>query len=213
MGINNVFNIELAFEGKKSEDRNMKFVVRTLMFVGFILFLIDSVNESSKEQEEFDRTRPAKIDTTKIPEPKGQTIIHQNLEWKKCSEGQKDDEYCSGIRMKYNFANSVKLCEALNNGAGYNSRKGWRVPPKDELYSLVVCTKGFEKNKESGCVEDSNFPAIDWLTFPNTENGPYWTQSVSGEENYNHVVDFYDGFITSQYHNNYGSIRCARSIQ
>ncbi len=65
------------------------------------------------------------------------------LMWKTCAEGMTwdvDDQVCYGTPGAYDGVQARVLVEQANAGLGYYKRKGWRLPTKQELQSLLVLT-------------------------------------------------------------------------
>jgi len=111
-----------------------------------------------------------------------------NLEWMRCSIGQDWNEltqYCDGKATSYTFKGAQAIARRLNQAGGYNSRIDWRVPKKEELASLIFCSKGYtggytSKNIRPGfgsCADGSLRPTIAQAVFPGTSRDFYWSSS------------------------------------
>lgn len=104
------------------------------------------------------------------------------LEWMRCSMGQDWNErsqHCDGTAAEYTFDGAQAIARRLNQAGGYNSRADWRVPSKDELASLVVCSKG-RSGTGNYCADGSLRPTIAQRVFPGTPTGnSHWTSSSS----------------------------------
>lgn len=102
------------------------------------------------------------------------------LMWKRCSEGQTNDETCSGSATLYSWGEALQRAKQVNEGGGYAGYTDWRLPNFKELRSLV----------EHACVS----PAINLERFPNVDGSNYWWTSSSGPDpNFSMYVDFSDG--------------------
>lgn len=67
------------------------------------------------------------------------------LMWKICAEGMEwsvPDQACTGIPGAYTSIEAVAAADLANVGPGYDKRKGWRLPSKQELQSLLVLQDG-----------------------------------------------------------------------
>jgi hypothetical protein len=96
------------------------------------------------------------------------------LTWARCSVGQEwKDDHCWGTIGRFTFE------EAQHQGGN-----GWRVPTKDELFTLV------DPDKKS-------FPTIDTKAFPDMDVlfRWYWSSTASGDSTA-WYVDFTDGFTS-----------------
>ena len=131
-----------------------------------------------------------------------QTVIWKGLEWQRCDNGE-----------TFNYAGAIDYCNAIN----INRHTDWRLPTKDELKSLVVCTNGHPVPLPDSlwCSEgdySDNFasPTID-SAFQCHRAG-YWSSTVYGGGNA-WFVNFYGG--NSDLHdmvNNYEYVRCVRNV-
>lgn len=138
------------------------------------------------------------------------------LEWMRCSIGQDWNERsqrCDGTAATYDFNGAQAIARRLNQAGGYNGQADWRVPTKDELAGLVVCSKG-----RSGqfCADGSLRPTIAQGVFPGTpDRGWYWTSSpYVGNSDLAWGVYFNNGFV-SNYVRNGGDVhvRLVRASQ
>ena len=82
------------------------------------------------------------------------------LMWKQCSEGQSDDDSCSGRAESYTWQIASRIPEDLNTSGGYAGYTDWRLPNVKELRSIV----------ENSCFDSS----INLTRFPNTPRVRYW---------------------------------------
>ena len=94
------------------------------------------------------------------------------LTWARCSVGQEwKSGHCVGTVNTFTFASAQKL-----------AKDGWRVPSKDELFSLV------DPDRKS-------FPAIDTTAFPDMDaNHPWYWSSTPNGNSIAWYVDFTDGY-------------------
>ncbi len=150
---------------------------------------------------------------TVITNEKGQIVELQNLEWKRCSEGQKDDSSCTGEAKELTQDTAKLICQKLNENGGYLGRQGWRLPNKEELLSIVQCSRGQNgTDKSVSCKENSNSPAVDLRAFPNTKDGGYHTSSSeSAIKNHIWYVNFSAGALLNGTKTRELSVRCVRS--
>lgn len=99
------------------------------------------------------------------------------LEWMRCSMGQDwsaKTNTCDGSADKFTFEGAQDIARQLNNAGGYNGKRDWRVPTKDELASLVVCTNGRSSKQ---CADGSARPTIAQTIFPRTPSEFFWSSS------------------------------------
>ena len=101
----------------------------------------------------------------------------------------------------YAFTNAV-------NAKGLCGKNDWRMPTKDELMKLVVCSDG-KYDKDGSCTNyvSVSTPAINSTYFPNTlpnglygysSNGFYWSSSpVADNSSSTWYVDFYYGIFSN----------------
>jgi hypothetical protein len=132
----------------------------------------------------------------------------RNVLWMKCSYGQTysggtcsapntalDTVFCGSNDGTCDDGTSVTsttsgssthiytACNSYNAGAGTFGKTTWRVPTKEELTSLLLCSNGpgtssIPANPAAGCTAGNTEPAINTTLFPNTVNSDYWTSSV-----------------------------------
>lgn len=100
------------------------------------------------------------------------------LQWMRCSVGQTwNGDTCQGE------VKSMSWTEANALTVEFADHLDWRLPTREELMTLVYCSKGVQKNDSShhssGCNPMSQMPAIDTHTFANmdTYRCAYWTAS------------------------------------
>jgi serine/threonine protein kinase len=120
------------------------------------------------------------------------------LVWQRCSVGQKwDGSTCSGVAKKFTFADAQKLAS-----------NGWRVPTVRELASLIYCSSGKTKGRDSPKDSDEPFdkqcesdyerkrPTIRAAAFPQTPDKQYWTSWLYVDNSaFAWIVDFYNGYL------------------
>ncbi|MGZ5892000.1 MAG: Lcl C-terminal domain-containing protein [Caldimonas sp.] len=99
------------------------------------------------------------------------------LVWRRCAEGMKwNGSICAGKPLKYSFAGAKAAASAAAADG-----KGWRVPTKEELLSLVDL-----KAKKK--------PKIDLTTFPNTPSLSFWATRAGSDDNLNAwLINFANG--------------------
>ena len=107
------------------------------------------------------------------------TDTGSGLVWRRCVEGmQWNGKACAGKPLRYKFAGAKAAAEA-STGAG----KGWRLPTREELRSLVDL-----KIKKK--------PKIDATAFPNTPSLPSWATREGSNDNLNAwLVNFANGRV------------------
>lgn len=114
------------------------------------------------------------------------TQLSSNLQWMRCSIGQTwNGLSCTGQAsgMKWDTAMALK-----HNFAGHGD---WRLPTREELLSLVVCTSG-QQNSFGKCLGNYQIPTIQQQVFPDTPNYWFWTYSPNAS-NEEWPVGFGDG--------------------
>lgn len=119
------------------------------------------------------------------------------LQWQRCSVGQTwNRKSCTGLAQSYAWGKAQKLAV-----------KGWRLPTRDELITLVYCSSGQPNHwrrdaadKGFTCEGDYNSPTIMEDVFPNTPANWFWSSlPYAGYADFAWVVFFNNGYI---YHNN-----------
>ncbi len=97
-----------------------------------------------------------------------------NLTWARCSVGLTwMGDHCSGTTGRFTFAEAQK-----------QAKDGWRVPTKDELFTLVDPTR-------------TSFPTIDTTAFPDMDQmfPWYWSSTPNGDA-IAWYVDFKNGYTS-----------------
>jgi hypothetical protein len=121
------------------------------------------------------------------------------------------DNSCNGGSTAGSLTSSAAYgsCNTLNTtpSNGFGTRTGWRVPTRNELKLLTLCTGGTTiPNNGASCAASAN-PAIDGL-FPSTPaSAAYWSSNSSTATNA-WSVSFTDGNTTAVSKTTASRIRC-----
>lgn len=135
------------------------------------------------------------------------------LMWMRCSVGQEwTGSTCSGEAAKLSWNGALEAA-AKASLAGYDD---WRMPTREELYTLVYCSSGrrFALDAEGqGGACDGNFdkPVILKAVFPATPLSNYW--SATDNERYSYKawgVAFSSGFSGTGSKTEYVAARLVR---
>ncbi|MEA3468029.1 MAG: DUF1566 domain-containing protein [Thermodesulfobacteriota bacterium] len=122
-----------------------------------------------------------------------ETASSNELEWQQI-----------GHPGQFNHSQAVTYCSSL-----VESGLGWRLPTKDELKKLVVCTNGTDTPlaDETSCGTGYRFPTIgsQFSCF----NSRYWTNTAEDENFW--AVNFYTGQSDTFSPVSTGNVRCVRS--
>lgn len=158
----------------------------------------DSVQRERQQQEASDAEAMRKAaDNYVVIAPGVARDKSTGLEWMRCSIGQKWSDKtrtCFGGLEKHTFDGAQEVARKLNDLGGYNGKVDWRVPTKDELVTLVLCTKG--RRYDGTCQEGSSRPAVAQTVFPETASiDAYWTSLPTQFRSYAWLVHFSDGHV------------------
>jgi hypothetical protein len=131
-----------------------------------------------------------------------QTVNYGGHEWQRCDDG-----------LKYNWDEANAYCANLT----LDGHSDWRLPAKDELKSLVVCTNGTQTPLQdnpkhpSFCGDGNstpyNYPTID--TQFSCRSVDYWSSSVYDADDA-WYVNFTVGTAHWNYRLNNTYVRCVR---
>lgn len=108
------------------------------------------------------------------------TDLQTGLMWKRCSEGQSGTN-CGDSAPSLLTWQAALTTAANSSFAGYSD---WRLPSVKELHSLL----------ETGC----HSPSINSVRFPNMPPEFFWTSTTTVDRSLVFVVDFKDGFVSSE---------------
>lgn len=126
------------------------------------------------------------------------------LQWMRCSMGQEWNSAtgrCTGTASGYTWQDGQQLSSSLGG------HSDWRMPNRDELNSLVVCssgqrdgfsTQGIFAGNGGRCQGDFSKPAIDQTAFPDTPHSEaFWTgdQLENAPVRHAWVVGFGSGYV------------------
>ncbi|WP_336931628.1 DUF1566 domain-containing protein [Vibrio cholerae] len=108
------------------------------------------------------------------------------LVWMRCTYGQKwNGENCTGNAKKLNWSEA----NSTANKTQFAGKQDWRLPTKEELNSIIYCSKGSKETtryafqiivgETDGQCAGKNYqkPTIDLAVFPNTMKDSYWSKS------------------------------------
>jgi len=110
-----------------------------------------------------------------------------------------------------NNCNTDAFTNAVNT-KGLCGKKDWRMPTKDELMKLVVCSDG-KYDTDGSCTnyESVSTPTINSTYFPNTLDRGYWSSSPNAYvSSYAWLVSFYSGLSYYDYEFNSYFVRLVR---
>jgi hypothetical protein len=126
------------------------------------------------------------------------------LEWMRCAMGQQwnpDVGDCTGEASSYSWSKALELSSDVGG------HTDWRLPGKDELNTLVLCSSGQRAGYETEgmfagnggrCQGDFAKPTIDQSAFPSTPHKEaYWTRDKLDTTAVRHswVVGFGTGYV------------------
>lgn len=159
---------------------------------------------SNETSEANTATTPQSAAITNVIDPS------TNMTWARCSVGQKFlDSECSGAPASFSWQEAVAYAQTV---------KGWGLPTKDQLSSIVLCSNSHHREPGHGgqvapCAGDFSRPVIDESIFPNTPLGIYWTLDeveTAHTNSYGWTVDFSYGGVYGYDKNTAGFIRLVR---
>ncbi len=129
-----------------------------------------------------------------------QTMTWEGLEWQRCDNGE-----------EYQWAAANNFCQQLSLG----KKTDWRLPTKDELKNLVVCTNGrpvpmadYQWCSDGDYNDNFASPTID-SGFQALATG-YWT-STKQDANHAWFVNFVGGNAEVHSLQNGNHTRCVRT--
>lgn len=126
------------------------------------------------------------------------------LQWMRCSIGQEWNSAtssCDGDASQFGWGSALEITAELGG------HSDWRLPTREELSGLVLCTSGQRESfKTTGlfagnggrCEGQFERPTIDQQAFPNTPfKDAYWTSERLENAPVNHawVVGFGTGYV------------------
>ena len=115
------------------------------------------------------------------------------LEWQRCSFGQNwNGDTCVGEAVKLNWSAAQT--------AGDQSQ-GWRLPAREELFTLVYCSSGMCREpwmQNVPCCSESDSPTIVAAAFPNTPDSVFWSGSLHGGSSHHAWgLNFWNGRLSN----------------
>lgn len=159
-----------------------------------MLGVLSSINHASAEDGQYSY----KADGAIVVD--GET----GLEWMRCAMGQQWDSNAGDCTGE---ANSYAWSEAMDLTSDLGGHTDWRLPNKEELNTLVVCsseqregfsTEGMFAGNGGRCQGDFVKPTIDQSAFPTTPyEEAYWTSDKLATDVVRHswVVGFGTGYV------------------
>lgn len=122
----------------------------------------------------------------------GHTVTHTRtgLTWRRCQLGMAwNGSTCSGTAQSMIWQSALLAVQAINDGAGLDGHRDWRMPDLNELMTLV----------DHACYD----PAINTNRFPNTAYpsahiAKYWSSTPDGSVGRAWSVDFQFGMIVAE---------------
>jgi hypothetical protein len=139
-------------------------------------------------------THPAVADIKGFSvEEDGEGVITKGkLMWMRCALGQTwTGSTCKGEYKKYTWNQAMALRHS------YAGHSDWRLPTREELFSIRYCSKGVMKfdDGRSACNTGSQEPSINLKDFPNTPSALFWSASpVAARADYAWGVYFDNGY-------------------
>ena len=154
-------------------------------FLRLVLLIVSaSITKSTYAIEKFTANGPTVKDNV------------TGLVWARCSVGQNwDGNICTGEIKKMAYEQAVEYAK---------NQKGWRLPNKDELESLI------DKERK----EQQKSPTIDMRAFPNTGTDvkEYWSSSLYLDNPYYAwIVDFGYGRVYGYFRYGDGAVHLVRA--
>ena len=130
-----------------------------------------------------------------------QTVLWKEQEWQRCDDGQ-----------DRTWDNAISYCENLV----LDGHADWRLPTKDELEGLRVCTTGIYVDPYlpdySWCNDGSSSPTID-PSFRCAQSY-YWSSTTSAYDvNDAWIVYFFTGYVSNTDKSGNDYVRCVRGGQ
>ena len=118
------------------------------------------------------------------------------LTWKRCAQGMTwTGKTCKGTLKEMPWTDVVRTLPLKG--------KGWRVPSKDELATLL----SGEKKKRSGCWS----PALNTNVFPGRQDNYFWSSSAyDGDDTIAWLVIFDDGYVDARFRTFDNPVRLVR---
>lgn len=116
------------------------------------------------------------------------------LRWMRCVAGQSwNGSGCSGVELELDWHDMVNLSQSF----AFANERGWRLPSRTELLSIVHCSSGlpaYWSPSPSGCRGSFNDPTVDSVAFPGVSSLSYWTgENYDTDPSKAFVVNFWSG--------------------
>lgn len=142
------------------------------------------------------------------------TDTQSGLMWMRCSVGQEwTGERCAGEVARLSWNQALTRADEMV----FAGRDDWRLPTREELYTLVYCSSGrrFALDAEGGagaCDGDFKKPVILGAVFPDTPLANYWSSTPNEMFSYKAWgVAFVSGLIGAGSRTEYVAVRLVRS--
>lgn len=176
---------------------------------------LTAAGEALVEEEKRQREARERILSTRFQAHEDGTATDTvtGLTWMRCSVGQTwGGQGCSGEASQLSWHQALRASE----GFALAGHADWRLPTRDELYTLVYCSSGrrFARDPEGAggaCEGGFRQPAILETVFPATPVSKYWSATESAGYNYKAWgVAFGNGLVGAGVKTEYVAARLVR---
>ena len=138
------------------------------------------------------------------------TYTNYTADSPKCSHS-----FCDSSTGKFGDSTNTDGFVTAVNSQTLCGANDWRLPTKDELMKLVLCSDGKYDSDDGKCTNYNSVtrPTINTIYFPNTMAWLFWSSSPDADASTSYgawAVDFYDGSSDSYVKNYSRSVRLVR---